>query len=253
MQFGSTNAPAYFQEFIHNTITEGFDNIASYYLNDLLIYSSSEEEHLGHIQWIIQHLFEARLYMKLDNCEFHMETVQYRGFILSTTGNSMDDDMVETVRNWSCEKKTKNGRLNNFFDIHQFLRFCNYFLHFILKDLEKGEPFTKLTKRDEPFEWEAEQQLAFEMMIKAFTTAPVLCHFDHQREVIIAIDASDNVSAGVLSHYHHCGVLHAVGYISKKHTPAKCNYDIYNEELMPIIQALEEWRPECDGAAYALQ
>jgi len=90
-------------------------------------------------------------------------------------------------------------------------------------------------------------------MVTAFTTAPALRHFDHKREVIIETDASNCVSAGVLSQRDDEGVLHPVAYYSKKHSPAECNYDIYDKELMAIIKALEEWRPECEGAAYPLQ
>jgi hypothetical protein len=112
---------------------------------------------------------------------------------------------------------------------------------------------TRLTKTNEPFVWEAEQQLAFETMVMAFTMAPALRYFDHERNVIIEIDASDYVSARVLSQRDDEGVLHPVPYYSKKHSPAECNYDIYDKELMAIIKALEEWRPECEGAAYLLQ
>jgi len=114
-------------------------------------------------------------------------------------------------------------------------------------------PLSRFTKKDEPFVWEAEQQLAFEMMVTACTTAPVVRHFDHDREVFIETDASDYVSAGVLSQHDEDGVLHPVAYVSKKHSPAKCNYDIYDKELMAVIKALEECRPECEGAAYPLK
>jgi hypothetical protein len=112
---------------------------------------------------------------------------------------------------------------------------------------------TRLTKKDEPFVWGSEQQLVFEMMVAVLTTAPALRHFDHQREAIIETDASDCVSAGVFSQRDDEGVLHPVAYHSKKHSPAECNYDIYDKERMAIIKALEEWRPECEGAAYPLQ
>lgn len=72
-------------------------------------------------------------------------------------------------------------------------------------------------------------------------------------EVVIESDASDYVSNGVLSQYDNAGVLHPVAYYSKKHTPAKCNYDIYGTELMAFMNALKEWSPECEGAAYPLQ
>jgi len=101
-----------------------------------------------------------------------------------------------------------------------------------------------------PFVWEAEQQLAFEMMVMTFTTAQVLRHLDYEKEVIIETDASDYVSAGVSSQCVHEGVSPPVAYSSKKHTPAECNYDIYDMELMAMIKALEEGRPEWEGAAY---
>jgi len=217
------------------------------------IYSNSEEEHEGHVEWIMECLLDAGLYLKPEKCEFHKTTVRYLGLIISTKGISMDEDKVKTVRNWSREKKTANERLNNLFEVQQFLGFCNYYRQFISKYSEKAEPRTKLTKKDQPFVWEAEQQLAFETMVEAFTTAPIFRHFDHEREVIIETDTSDYVSAGVLSPYDDEGVLHPVAYFSKKHSPAECNYDIYDKVLMAIIKALQEWRPECEGAAYALQ
>ena len=131
--------------------------------------------------------------------------------------------------------------------------FCNHYRQFISKYPKKAKLLTRLTKKDEPFGWEAEQQLAFEMMVEAFTTAPVLRQFDYDREVIIETDASDYVSAGDVSQYDDDRVLHPVAYFSKKHSPAKCNYDIYDKELMAIIKALEEWRPECEGAVYPLK
>jgi len=250
MQFGTTNAPADFQGYINNAIREALDDFASAYLDEVLIYSDSEEEHVGHVKWNMQRLLEAGLYLKPEKCEFHKETVRYLGLIISTKGISMDEDKVETVRNWSKEKKTENGRLNNLFEVQQFLGFCNYYRRFISKYSKKAEPLTRLTKKDEPFVWGSEQQLAFETMVTAFTTAPALRHFDHEREVIIETDASDYVSAGVLSQGDDEGILHPVAYYSKKHSPAECNYDIYDKELMAIIKALEEWRPECEGAAY---
>jgi len=222
-------------------------------VDDVLIYSDSEEEHVHHVKWIMQRLLEAGLYLKPEKCEFHKETVRYLGLIISTKGIAMDEDKVETVLNWSREKKTENGRLNNLFEVQQFVGFCNYYRRFISKYSEKAEPLTRLTKKDEPFVWGAEQQLAFETMVPAFTTAPALRHFDYEREIIIETDASDYVSAGVLSQRDDEGVLHPVAYYSKKHSTAECNYDIYDKELMAIIKALEEWRPECEGAAYPLQ
>jgi hypothetical protein len=97
----------------------------------------------------MQRVLEAGLYLKPEICEFHKETVRYLGLIISTKGISMDEDKVETVLNWTKEKKTGNGRLNNPLEVQQFLGFCNYYRPFISKYSQKAEPFTRLTKKDE--------------------------------------------------------------------------------------------------------
>jgi hypothetical protein len=111
----------------------------------------------------------------------------------------------------------------------------------------------KLTKQDTPCEWLEDQQKAFEEMILRFTTAPTFRHFDHSREVVIETDAWDFLSAGILSKRDDAGILHPVAFFSKKQSPAECNDDIYDKELMPLIMALTESRPECEGAEHTLQ
>ena len=253
MQYRTTNSPVDFQGYMNITIREAMDDFASSYLDDILINSHSDEEHVEHDKWVRKRLLEAGLYLNTEKCGFHKETVRYVGLIISTKCISMDEDKVETVRNWSREQKKKNGTLNNLLEVHQYLGLCNYYRWFISMYSEMAKLLTQLTKKDEPFVWEAEQQLVFEAMVTAFTTAPVLRHFYHEKEMIIETDASDYVSGGVLSQYNDDGVLHPVAYFSKKHTPAECNYDIYDKELMAIIKALKEWRPECEGAAYPLK
>jgi len=97
MQFGTTNAPADFQRYINNAISEALDDVTSAYLDDVLIYSDSKEEHVGHVKWIMQLLLQAGLYLKPEKCEFHKETVRYLGLIISTKGISIDEDKVDTV------------------------------------------------------------------------------------------------------------------------------------------------------------
>jgi hypothetical protein len=108
MQFDTTNAPVDFQGYINNAIREALDDCAAEYLDDVLIYSDSEEEHGGHLKWIMQWLLEARLYLEPEKGEFHKDIVRYLGLIISTNGISMENK-VETVQNWSREKTTKNG------------------------------------------------------------------------------------------------------------------------------------------------
>jgi hypothetical protein len=89
-----------------------------------------------------------------------------------------------------------------------------------------------------------EQQTAFDTLKATFTSASILAHFDPDRDVIVETDASDYVSAGVLSQYDDDNILHPMAYFSKKHSLAERNYEIYDKELMAIVRAFEEWHPE---------
>jgi hypothetical protein len=89
-----------------------------------------------------------------------------------------------------------------------------------------------------------EQQMAFNILKATFTSAPILAHFDPDRDVIVETDASDYVSTGVLSQYDNNNILHPVAYFSKKHSLVECNYEIYDKELMAIVRAFKEWHPE---------
>ncbi len=85
-------------------------------------------------------------------------------------------------------------------------------------------------------------------MKKAFIFDVILRHYNPDLKIVVEIDASDYVSGGILSQYDENGVLHPVAYFSKKHNPAECNYEIYDKELMAIVRAFEEWRPELEGS-----
>lgn len=98
------------------------------------------------------------------------------------------------------------------------------------------------------FEWSKEAEEAFQSLKTAFTTAPVLRLFDPDRPCIVETDASDYVSACVLSQKDDQGILHPVAYFSKKHTPAECNYEIYDKELLAVIRCFEEWRAYLEGS-----
>jgi hypothetical protein len=93
-------------------------------------------------------------------------------------------------------------------------------------------------------------EAAFQALKQTFTTAPILCHFDPEKLIIVETDASDYVSAGILSQHNEEGKLHPVAFFSKKHSPTEYNYEIYDQELLAIIRTFEEWCPELEGAAH---
>ena len=139
------------QRYINNAIRDALHDFASAYLDDVLIYSDSEEEHVGHVKWKMQWLLKAGLYLQLEKCEFHKETVRYVGLIISTKGISMDEDTVETVQNWSREMNINTGCLNNLCEEQQFHGICNYYRLVLPEYYEKAELLARLAGKDQLF------------------------------------------------------------------------------------------------------
>jgi hypothetical protein len=103
------------------------------------------------------------------------------------------------------------------------------------------------------FLWSDKCSQFFETLKQAFTTAPILRHFDYNREIIVETDASDYVSASVLSQSDDEGILYLIAFFSKKHTPTECYYESYDTELMAIVHTFEEWQPKLEGTLYPIQ
>lgn len=241
MPFGLCNAPSTFQSCINTALQDVLDKFCTAYLDDILIFSDNMDEHRRHIREVLTRLRKARLYVDVDKSEFYTTETKFLGMIVSTSGLKMDPEKVKTVESWS---RPRNAR-----DILAFLGFANFYRRFILGFGRIAFPLTELTKKDRPFVWTDKCQEAFETLKKAFCSNPVLVHFDPERETWVEVDASDYVVAGVLSQKDQDGVLHPVAYFSKKMSPAECNYEIYDKELLAIVKAFEEWRPELAGTS----
>jgi hypothetical protein len=236
MPFGLTNAPATFQNYINDVWAPYLDRFCTTYLDDTLIYSDDFEEHQQHVRLVLDAFAKAGLPLKPEKCEFHQQEVKYLGLITSTEGIKMDPEKIRAVQDWEPPSNLK--------DVHAFLGFANIYCHFVRNYSRIVQPLTFLTHKGVPFAWSTEQQMAFDTLKATFTSATVLACFNPDRDVIVEMDASDYVSAGVLSQYDNDNVLHPVAYFSKKHSPTECNYEIYDQESMAIVRAFEEWRPE---------
>lgn len=244
MPFGLTNAPATFQHFINDCLRDYLDVFCTAYLDDILIYSNSLKEHQTHVSKVLQALQDSGVLLKPEKCEFHTQSTKYLGLIIEPGGIKMDPKKVDAVRNWKSPKTLK--------DVQAFLGFANFYRRFIRGFSALAFPLYKLTRKNTPFSWDTQAEKAFESLKISFTSAPILAHFDPQKRIVVETDASDYVAAGILSQYDPDGLLRPVAYFSKKHSPAECNYEIYDKELLAIIRAFEEWRPELEGATHPI-
>jgi len=148
----------------------------------------------------------------------------------------MDTEKVNAVLNWEAPKSVK--------DIQCFLGFANFYRCFIHRYSHLCQPLFNLLRKDLLFVWDSACKQVFEVLKKAFTSAPVLRHFDPDLETLVEMDAFDYVTSGILSQKHPENgklVLHPVTFISEKMMLAECNYGIGDKELLAIINVLEKW------------
>lgn len=239
MPFGLTGAPATFQRFMNDTLRSYLDLFCTAYLDDILIYSKTRKEHERHVRMVLQALRDSGLFVKLEKCEFAVSETTFLGMIVGANGIRMDPAKVKTIEEW--EKPTCLT------DVQAFIGFGNFYRRFV-KDFSKIiAPMVALTRKGVKFQWDERCQGAFDKLKQAFTSAPILAPFDWEKEIILETDASDYVSAGVLSQYNEEGILRPVAYFSKKHSTTECNYEIYDKELLAIIDALKSGVPNWKG------
>ena len=246
MPFGLCNAPGTFQHFVNDQFREYLDEFLVIYLDDLLIYSDTLEEHKRHVRLVLKRLQEAGLYVKPQKCQFHKSKVSFLGFMISAEGIHMNPNKVEAVLGWERPKSAH--------DIQVFLGFANFYRRFIKNYSKITAVLTNLTRKEVKFKWSPEAEEAFSSLKHAFCTAPILRHFDQTRPAIIEVDASDYAYGGVLSQLDDEGVLHPCAFISKKFDAAELNYEIYDKEMLAIVKCMyDHWRHYLEGSGQQAQ
>jgi hypothetical protein len=123
MSFGLTNAPAYYMYMMNKVLMEYLDKFFMVFIDDILVYFRSEEEHEGHLRLVLQRLQDHKLYAKLRKCEFWLKQVAFLGHVISKGGTSMDPSNVQDVLSWKACTSVS--------DIRSFLRLAGYYRRFI--------------------------------------------------------------------------------------------------------------------------
>jgi hypothetical protein len=234
MPFGLTNAPATFQAFLNDVLREHLDNFVVIYLDDILIYSRNVRDHIQHVRLVLAKLHAAELQVNLKKCVFHATEVEFLGYVISRDGIRMDSSKVQAVLAWPTPVSVRN--------IQVFIGFANFYRRFIKNFSKLVGPITRFLKKDVPFVWDDAAQTAFVNFRKAFTTKPVLGHFNPDLPCILEPDASKAALGAVCSQPDAKGVLHPLGFYSRSLTPAERNYHVHDTELLAVIEGLEYWR-----------
>ncbi|WVZ70365.1 hypothetical protein U9M48_019039 [Paspalum notatum var. saurae] len=170
MSFGLTNAPAYFMNLMNKVFMEYFDKFVVVFIDDILIYSKTEEEHEEHLRLVLRRPREHKLYAKLSKCEFWLDQVPFLGHIVSKGGIMVDPSEISSVMDWKVPKL--------------------YYGRFIESFSGIAKPMTPLLEKGVPFIWTKERQAAFDELKKRLTTAPVLTLPDLTKSFTVYCDAS---------------------------------------------------------------
>ncbi|KAI2650848.1 Transposon Tf2-8 polyprotein [Labeo rohita] len=229
MPFGLCNSPSAFQQFINDVLRDMLGRWCYAYLDGILIYSKTLEEHTQHVRAVLRRLLAHQLYCKLEKCAFHQHSTTFLGFVISSQGVVMDPQKLEAVRLWLLPMSLKQ--------LQRFLGFANFYRRFIQGFSATAAPLTALTKPSHgAFHLTPEAIQAFKTLCNLFTTAPVLTHPNPDKPFVVEVDASD-VGVGA--------VLSQRGPETENYTHQR--YGVGDRELLAIKWALEEWRHWLQG------
>ena len=243
MPFGLTNAPAVFQVLINDVLRDMLNHFVFVYLDDILIFSRSLQEHIKHVQRVLRRLLDNHLYVKAEKCEFHVSEVQFLGFVISLGNIRMDPRKVQAVVSWPTPTTVK--------DVQCFCGFENFYRKFVRNFSTTAAPLTALTKgKGSKVMWGTDAEGAFLELKLCFTSAPFLILPDPYKPFIVEVDASDVGVGAVLSQRGVDDRLHPCAYMSHRLTPAERGYDVRDRELLAVKIALEEWRHWLEGAQH---
>ena len=189
MPFGLCNAPATFQHIMNHLLKDGLDNFVLVFLDDILIYSRTKEEHLQHIRAVLDKLHSEKFFGRLPKCDFFKNEVEYLGFDVGKDGIKPSLSKVKAIIDWPTPETVT--------DVRSYLGLCSFYRKFIRWFSEIAAPLTDLTKKNKPWVWGDQEEKAFNGLKKAMVTAPVLQLPDFDREFTVTTDASE-VSVGAI-------------------------------------------------------
>jgi len=240
LPMGLCNAPGTFMQLMNTVFADMLDKSVLCFLDDILIFSRTEEEHERHIREVLTRLRKEQLYVKMSKCAFMQREVGFLGHRIGADGLRVAPDKIGAVQQWPQPK--------NVSDVRSFLGLANFYRRFVKDYSRIALPLTELTKEvtGAGFRWGAAQQAAFEALKAALCSPPVLLVPDQSKPFVLNCDACKYAIGATLQQDHGNG-LQPVAYFSAKMSDAERNYDVREQEFMALLKACQHWRHYLHG------
>jgi len=229
MPFGLTNAPATFQRAMDELLKQWKWSFCLVYVDDVIVFSKTEEEHLEHIEKFLKVVQESQYLIKPIKCKLFAQKLEFLGHIVSANGVQPDPSKVE--------KMLQLRELKNVKEVQTFLGGAGYYRKFIPKFAEIAQPLSDLTRKDTPFIWTNECQKAMESLKETLCRNPVLKFPDMEKMFYVQTDFSKEGISGVLFQMYEDGE-HPVAYWSQRNRGGRRNYNSNTGEVWAVVRAL---------------
>ncbi|EGT51773.1 hypothetical protein CAEBREN_12621 [Caenorhabditis brenneri] len=243
LPFGVKSAPGIFQQ-VMDQLINGIEGAAAY-LDDIIITGSTIEEHNTRLKKVMSRIHEFGMRMKLEKCKFLIEEVRFLGFIVDENGRRPDPEKVKAIKNMPVPKDITQ--------VKSFLGLIQFYGAFVNSLFRLRPPLDALTKKETPFVWSRDCQQAFDKIKDVLQSDLLLTHFDPNKPIIVAADASKDGIGGVLSHRFPDGSEKAVFHFSKALNKAQTNYSQIEKEGLALVTAVTKFHKYLHGRQFTLK
>lgn len=244
MPFGLCNAPATFQRLMDLTLAGMLWTECLVYLDDVIIFGRTFEEHLRNLGSVLERLRGVNLKAKPSKCAFFQKQVLYLGHIVSSEGVSTDPSKTEKVAAWPTP--------GNVQELSKFLGLASYYRRFINKFAEIAKPLHRLTERGRQFKWTTECDTAFVKLKLQLCSSPTLTFPDFSLPFILDTDASQFGIGAILSQEQH-GEEKVIAYASRTLSKAERRYSVTRKELLAVVTYIHYFRQFLLGRQFTLR
>ncbi|GAW08899.1 reverse transcriptase-RNase H-integrase [Lentinula edodes] len=251
MPQGLKNSPAIHQRRVTSALRHLIGKICYVYVDDIIIWSKTIEEHIANVERVLLALRMARLYCNPNKCELFTLNVHFLGHSISSDGISADDKKVDRILDWPTPKTLK--------ELQAFLGLVRYVAAFLPRLAELTDILTGLTsncREKDHLPWESHHQTAFDAIKTLVSSRECLTVIDHDlldsHKIFVTTDASDRCSGAVLSFGTTWESARPVSFDSSTFKNAELNYPVHEKELLAIIRALKKWRVDLLGVPFVI-